>query len=688
MRPFHLSTKQLLSRLLIIVLTIFLLIPQSLGLVNADTDTQFGGDLGDLSNPDTYLSEEPFQLTDENQGELSPEDILRNNESTIPDHLIKIDPSRIVTFSVVMPQLENREKKIIVYLPSDYETGESSYPVIYLHGAQDVFSQDLNINREWMLNQPLLDFYTSGVEGEAIIVGITSDPINKWDEYGPWVNTNMYLWMDPFDANRVEGGNGDAYLAFLIDTLKPDIDSRYRTIQGLENTAIGGYRMGGLISVYAGLTRPDVFSQVMALSPAVWFAENGGTWLSSNRLIELINTVDIPTDVSFNIDVFAADKLTDLVVRPVVYDTQGKKITFPQAYLEGTHALVAALVNRGVPIVNITSGTVDLDTWTLESIETTTDREGEYKYLFPIFFTPPPPPSPRRFESFNLTIPILNRSRKIWVYLPPNYDIDTDKKYQVIYLFSAQNMFGSDIGSYVEPVNDWQFDETLDRLYSETGKGTIAVAIEYNKDYPWDEYTPWNNSNMDNWLPGYTIVYGQGDAMRNFIVGTLWPEINARYRTYGDAVHTAIGGGSRFSHLAIYVGYTKPLYFSKVMAMSPAVWLAEGGTYGLPLYEPAWYTTNQLDNWIKTHPIPTGVKYFYHVGTNEVAGHPGSPYPYVKVNNIVRGWPYVYKNSADNIVAALRSRAIPVNYHVTTEDHLPSVWAKYVDDALRWFGFY
>jgi len=177
--------------------------------------------------------------------------------------------------------------------------------------------------QEWLINQPLLDFFSAGIEGESIVVGIPYDPIHKWDEFSPWVNNQMYRWMNPYDANRIEGGDGAAYLEFLLNTLKPNIDGRYRSLQDQENTFIGGYDMGGLISLYAGLTRPDVFSLVMIMSPAVWFAEDEDHWLSRNRLIDLINISGISKDVTFFINMAVEDRTTDLVVRPVIYDSQG-----------------------------------------------------------------------------------------------------------------------------------------------------------------------------------------------------------------------------------------------------------------------------------------------------------------------------------------------------------------------------
>jgi len=323
----------------------------------------------------------------------SPEENNLNTSISMEDQLQSIVNHRIETFSINMSQFGDREKDIIVFFPSDYLVSGKSYPVIYLQNAEEVFNFHGIESKSWLLNEDLYQFYTNDLESEAIIVGIESDPIYFWEEYGPWENRNMYLWMDPYEANRVEGGKGDAYLDFLIESLKPEIDKRYRTLPDRENTAIGGDNMGGLISLYAGLTRSDVFSKIMAMSPAVWFAENGGAWLSKNRLIELIDTAGSPKDVSFFIDVAREDRTTEIEVRPVVYDLNGMKISFPQAYLEGTRSVTKTLIERGLPIANVIGGVQNPDEWTEEIYFSLTGRDSEtLTYYFPLFETPKFPP--------------------------------------------------------------------------------------------------------------------------------------------------------------------------------------------------------------------------------------------------------------------------------------------------------
>jgi len=58
------------------------------------------------------------------------------------------------------------------------------------------------------------------------------------------------------------------------DTIKPLIDSKYRTNPA--DSGVGGSSLGGLVTLYLGLTRPDVFSRLAVMSPSVWNTATSG----------------------------------------------------------------------------------------------------------------------------------------------------------------------------------------------------------------------------------------------------------------------------------------------------------------------------------------------------------------------------------------------------------------------------
>lgn len=252
--------------------------------------------------------------------------------------------SRVDTFSVTMPELGGRSRTIRVYLPAGYEATGTAYPVLYLQDAQQLFAP--GPFGDWLVDEHLDRMVGEGRLGGLIVVGIDNSD-RRWDEYGPWVNRNMRAWVPASWSQPVQGGEGDAYVRFLAGTLKPMIDARYRTLTDREHTGIGGSSMGALIALHAGLTRPEIFSKVMAMSTAVWFAEDGERWLSDNRLVREARENSALGNVRFYLDIGTNERSRD--TDPDVLDARGRPVSYARAYLEGSDAVAAALRAAGMP---------------------------------------------------------------------------------------------------------------------------------------------------------------------------------------------------------------------------------------------------------------------------------------------------------------------------------------------------
>jgi predicted alpha/beta superfamily hydrolase len=165
----------------------------------------------------------------------------------------------IISTSFAMPQL-GRSRRVWLYLPNDYATSTRRYPVLYLQDGQNIFDARTAFAGEWGVDETLSQLQASGQDATGCIVVAVDNGANRLDEYSPWNNP------------QYGGGQGDAYVDFLAQTLKPYIDANYRTLPGRENTGIAGSSMGALIATYAAVRYPAVYGKVGALSPAYWFA--------------------------------------------------------------------------------------------------------------------------------------------------------------------------------------------------------------------------------------------------------------------------------------------------------------------------------------------------------------------------------------------------------------------------------
>ncbi|MDD3744275.1 MAG: alpha/beta hydrolase-fold protein [Lentimicrobiaceae bacterium] len=171
-----------------------------------------------------------------------------------------------------MPQL-NRSRRIWIYLPPDYESSGKSYPVMYMHDGQNLFDKQTSYAGEWEVDETLNQLFNSGY-AVPVVIGIENGGSYRIQEYTPWVNPNY------------GGGNGEAYAAFIVETLKPYVDAHYRTLPERENTAIMGSSLGGLISHYAALRYPEIFGKAGLFSPSYWFSDSVWAFASSRPLDE------------------------------------------------------------------------------------------------------------------------------------------------------------------------------------------------------------------------------------------------------------------------------------------------------------------------------------------------------------------------------------------------------------------
>ena len=165
----------------------------------------------------------------------------------------------IIDNDFYIPQL-NRTRRIWLYVPPNYEESNEHYPVIYMHDGQNLFDAYTSFSGEWEVDETLNQLADDGYK-VPIIIGIDNGGGERLNEYSPWVNAEY------------GGGQGDDYMDFIINTLKPFVDENYRTLPDRENTGIMGSSMGGLVSHYGGLAHQNIFSKIGIFSPSYWFSD-------------------------------------------------------------------------------------------------------------------------------------------------------------------------------------------------------------------------------------------------------------------------------------------------------------------------------------------------------------------------------------------------------------------------------
>lgn len=165
---------------------------------------------------------------------------------------------KVLDTAFAIPQL-NRTRRLWIYLPKSYASSHKSYPVLYMNDGQNLFNEQTAPFGEWGVDEAL-DSLQVKAGKECIVVGIDNGGDKRMTEY------------NPYDHAKYGKGEGRQYVQFLAETLKPFIDSKFRTVKDPAHTFIAGSSMGGLISMYAVLKYPEVFGGAGVFSPAFWTA--------------------------------------------------------------------------------------------------------------------------------------------------------------------------------------------------------------------------------------------------------------------------------------------------------------------------------------------------------------------------------------------------------------------------------
>ena len=191
-----------------------------------------------------------------------------SGESTAAENVAIIDDA------FYMPQLD-RTRRIWIYLPPDYNNTALNYPVLYMHDGQNLFDAQTSFAGEWEVDETLNDLSGQGYQ-VPIVVGIDNGGGYRLDEYTPWINP------------QYGGGEGEQYMEFIVETLKPFIDANYRTLTDRENTGIMGSSMGGFISHFGVLEYQDIFSKSGIFSPSYWFSDSVWSFTSESGKLDNI----------------------------------------------------------------------------------------------------------------------------------------------------------------------------------------------------------------------------------------------------------------------------------------------------------------------------------------------------------------------------------------------------------------
>lgn len=158
--------------------------------------------------------------------------------------------------------------------------------------------------------------------------------------------------------------------------------------------------------------------------------------------------------------------------------------------------------------------------------------------------------------------------KTVSIMTPEGYNPkDKTKKYSVLYMSDAQNIFGME--GY-RSKGEWSCDETVQTLMNNGGDGIIIVGVITNDEKRMTELTP----NIGSLKPipevpeeYYKNAKLEGENFSKFIAEDLIPYIDKNYNT--NSIR-GFAGSSNGGLEAFYIGVEHPELFSYIGAMSPS----------------------------------------------------------------------------------------------------------------------
>ena len=165
-------------------------------------------------------------------------------------------------------------RTVDVWIPDNYSENKK-YAVLYMHDGQMLFDADKTWNKqEWQVDETMDSLTKIEAIKDAIVVAIWNIPDLRYTDYFPKKpfellskKTRDSIREETIKANYPLGNlNSDNYLKFIVNEVKPFIDTEYSTLSDAENTVLMGSSMGGLISMYAISEYPNIFGGAACLS--------------------------------------------------------------------------------------------------------------------------------------------------------------------------------------------------------------------------------------------------------------------------------------------------------------------------------------------------------------------------------------------------------------------------------------
>ena len=155
-------------------------------------------------------------------------------------------------------------RKVTVWLPPGYHNSSlaQSYPVLYCHDGQNVVSDSESwTGHSWRLTGALCSLVRRNLLEPHQCPIVVLIPSSVDDYVVPFVRRRHV----EYESSLL----GQTYVDIVANTIKPMVDSQFRTLSSPEHTMTIGSSMGGQVALQSALRHPNKFGGAAALSPFI-----------------------------------------------------------------------------------------------------------------------------------------------------------------------------------------------------------------------------------------------------------------------------------------------------------------------------------------------------------------------------------------------------------------------------------
>jgi len=487
-------------------------------------------------------------------------------------------------------------RNVDIWLPEGYNS-ETKYSVVYMHDGQMLFDSTQTWNKkEWGVDETLGRLIKERKIDRCIVVAIWNTGGNRISEYFP---TKVFSLLDnktqsKFIEKYTNGkpANGDNYLKFLVNELKPYIDQKFSTFPDKDHTFMIGSSMGATISIYAINEYPEVFGGVACLSTA---------WLSS-----IEPNYEIPTATFEYLKHNLASPFGHKIYMDYGTGESDKSYVLTQSFID----LIAK--GKGYSDYNYLSKVFEKE----QHDEIAWSKRLSIPVEFLLSKLPDQKASSGKIDKYESFRSKFVAERDIEVWLPENYN--PSRKYNVLYMHDGQMLYDP---STTWTKSSWKVDEVLTKLMKENKiADVIVVGIsntgkkrhpDYFPQKPFESLTPQQQEFVTKSLEasGRTTETFKpvSDNYLKFIVTELKPFIDKKYSVYKDQKHTFIAGSSMGGLISMYAICEYPAVFGGAACLSthwPGIFSMEGNP-----------VPDAFVSYLKTHlPDPKNHKIYFDYG--------------------------------------------------------------------------